>query len=262
MTTLSATAYGERQRRTAELREQWPFAVEVLTLYAALLPIQERAYGEALEARLGGLDEVPGFCAERVMPAVLEATVAAGPERLVVAAQSLLYGDDLGAFVARWLSGDELDPVMAYFGRAATQPVLEALAERGALSGGGDGLRHCPACGGLPQLAYHGLSDDPLLTAPRRLVCSRCSTEWAYPRMVCAGCGETDTGKLEIYSDSERFPHLRVDACATCSRYLLTVELTKVPAAVPVIDELAALPLSLYAHDRGFKKIVANLAGL
>lgn len=261
MTTLTATAYAERRRRAAELASEWAFATEVLTLYQGLLEVQEQAFAEALEADLTELGAVPGFCAERVMRGVIDATVAAAPEPLVGAAQTLLYGGDLGAPVAYWLGGEQLDGFTAYFGRAAGQPVLEALAERRILAGLGDGLRQCPACGGLPQLAYHGLTDDPLLTAPRRLVCSRCSTEWAYPRMVCAGCGEADTGKLQIYSDRESFPHLRVDACDSCRGYLLTVELVKQQAAVPMVDELAALPLDLYARDRGFTKIAPNLVG-
>jgi Protein involved in formate dehydrogenase formation len=261
VTTLSATAYGERRRRVAELATEWPFARQVLMLYEALLGVQEGAHEQALAAGLADLGEVPAFCAQRVMPGVVEATVAAGPEPLVTAAQALLYGGDLGAPVARWLAGEELDGFSAYFARAAGQPVLEALAERGTVAGLGDGRRRCPACGGLPQLAYHGLSDDPLLTAPRRLLCSRCSTAWPYPRMVCAGCGEADTSQLQVYGDSERFPHLRVDACDVCTRYLVTVELSKQPAAVPLVDELAALPLDLYARERGVKKIVPNLVG-
>jgi formate dehydrogenase maturation protein FdhE len=262
LSTLTASAYAERRRRAAELAADWPFAREVLTLYQALAEVQERAHEEALDSGLTDLGELPAFCAERVMPGVVDVTVAAGPERLVTAAQALLYGGDLGAPVASWLGGGDMDSFGAYFGRAAGQPVLEALVERGSVAGLGDGILSCPACGGLPQLAYHGLSDDALLTAPRRLVCSRCSSGWAYPRMVCAGCGEVDTAKLHVYTDSERFSHLRIDACDTCSRYLMAVELMKQPKAVPVVDELAALPLDLFARDRGLKKIVPNLIGM
>lgn len=263
MSTYTATAYGERRRRAAELAQAWPFAGEVLTLYRALIEVQERAHEDALAAGLTDLGEVPAFCSEQVLPRVVEATVAAAPEPLVAAGQGLLYGADLAAPVARWLAGSEqMGGFDAYFARAAAQPVLEALVEGGVLAGLGDGLRHCPHCGGLPQLAYHGLSDDALLTSPRRLLCARCSSEWTYPRMVCAGCGETDTGKLHVYSDPEQFPHLRVDACDACRRYLMTVELVKQPAAVPIVDELAALPLDLFAQERGFTKIVPNLVGM
>jgi FdhE protein len=80
--------------------------------------------------------------------------------------------------------------------------------------------------------------------------------------MVCAGCGNQDSSKLPIFSDPDRFPALRVDACEACARYLVTVELAKEPAAVPVVDELVALPLDLYARERGFSKLTPNLMGI
>src|SRR5437660_1395377 len=104
-------------------------------------------------------------------------------------------------------------------------------------------------------------SESPLVTAPRRLVCSRCSESWIYPRMICAGCGNPDTTGLPVYSDAERFPGLRIDACEVCRTYLVTVDLPKNPAAEPVVDELAALPLDLFARERGFTKITPNLVG-
>jgi FdhE protein len=121
---------------------------------------------------------------------------------------------------------------------------------------------HCPSCGGLPGFNYFGVSGEALVTAPRYLVCSRCSTAWVFERMVCASCGETDTSKLPIYSDTERFGNLRIDGCQTCRRYLVTVELPKDTRAVPVVDELAAIPLDLYAQDRGMTKLVPNLMGI
>ena len=57
------------------------------------------------------------------------------------------------------------------------------------------------------------------------------------------------------------FPHLRIDACASCERYLLDVDLGRDPRAVPEVDELAALPLDLYAAERGLSKITPNLMG-
>lgn len=61
--------------------------------------------------------------------------------------------------------------------------------------------------------------------------------------------------------DGPRFPHLRIDACTTCSRYLVSVDLGRDPRAVPAVDELAAIPLDLHAADRGFTKVVPNLMG-
>jgi formate dehydrogenase maturation protein FdhE len=54
---------------------------------------------------------------------------------------------------------------------------------------------------------------------------------------------------------------MRIDACAACSRYLLSIDLGRDPRAVPVVDELAAIPLDLHAADRGFTKVIPNLMG-
>jgi len=94
------------------------------------------------------------------------------------------------------------------------------------------------------------------------LLCCRCGESWIYPRMTCAGCGEQSTDQLPIFADAERLPHLRVDACQRCRRYLITVDCRKDPEAVPVVDELAALPLDLDARERGFTKIVPNLMAI
>jgi FdhE protein len=80
--------------------------------------------------------------------------------------------------------------------------------------------------------------------------------------MTCPACGEQSSDKLAIFSDAEGIPHLRADACETCRRYVITVDLRKDPQAVPVVDELAALPFDLHAQERGFTKIVPNLMAI
>jgi formate dehydrogenase maturation protein FdhE len=105
-------------------------------------------------------------------------------------------------------------------------------------------------------------SGESLLTAPRHLLCSRCTGSWIHERTACPSCGERSTGKLPIFADTERFPALRADACETCRRYLITVDGRKDPAAVPIVDELVALPLDLHVRERGFSKIVPNLMGI
>ena len=52
----------------------------------------------------------------------------------------------------------------------------------------------------------------------RWLLCSLCSTEWQYRRVLCPGCGEENKDKLPIYTAAE-FPAARVDACDTCHTY-------------------------------------------
>jgi formate dehydrogenase maturation protein FdhE len=80
--------------------------------------------------------------------------------------------------------------------------------------------------------------------------------------MTCVGCGEQTTAKLPIFADADRFPHLRADGCESCRRYVITVDLRKDAEAVPVVDELVALPLDLYVQERGFAKITPNLMAI
>jgi FdhE protein len=120
---------------------------------------------------------------------------------------------------------------------------------------------NCPNCGGLPQLSYFAVSGEALVSGPRYLVCSRCANNWVFSRMTCAGCGESTGTKLPIYQEQERFPHVRVDGCQTCKKYLLTFDLRRETRAVPVVDEIAALPLDLFARDQGLTKITPNLMG-
>jgi hypothetical protein len=62
-------------------------------------------------------------------------------------------------------------------------------------------------------------------------------------------------------SRAPTFPHLRVDACGGCQRYLIDIDLGRDARSVPEVDELVALPLDLYAAERGLSKITPNLMG-
>jgi formate dehydrogenase maturation protein FdhE len=53
-----------------------------------------------------------------------------------------------------------------------------------------------------------------------------------------------------------------VDACESCHTYLKTIDLSKSGLAVPVVDELATIPLSLWAQEKGYRKLQPNLFSL
>lgn len=253
----------DRGRRSAELRRLHPHAEELLILYDALIAPQRQAY-EAAEHDQPGADELPSYVAGTVLPGILGATLRAGPDKLRAAALTRFHAADLPELISRWLCGGELPATDRYLARAATAPVLEALPGLAAEARGTSAeplARLCPSCGGPPQLSYFGISGEALVTGPRYLLCSLCSQSWVYPRMVCAGCGSGDSAKLPIFADTEHFANVRADACEVCHRYLLTVDLPKDPMAIPVVDELAALPLDLFVRERGFAKITPNLMG-
>jgi hypothetical protein len=260
---IASEPWADRSRRAGELLGRQPHAEELLNLYLALLEPQRQAYQRA-QREQPSAREVPAYVAGIALPGILAATLRAGPEKLRDEALVRFHEADLGDLVSRWLGGTELTPVDEYLARAATAPVLEALPEVATEACGATGEsdpRRCPRCGGKPQLSYFGISGEALVAAPRYLLCSRCSESWVYPRMVCAGCGSEDTSALPIFAATEQFANLRADACEKCRRYLLTVDLPKDPAAVPVVDELAALPLDLFVRERGFTKITPNLMG-
>ena len=250
-----------RRKRAKELGERYDFARELLDLYAALLEGQASTYERALHDRPGAAD-LAGYVVRTAFPAVMDATMAKGTETLREAVLLRFHEGDLERIVEAWLRGEEQSGTDAFIARAATSPVLEAFPELAGEFRREDATqRSCPFCGGSPQLAVFGETDEALVTPQRKLHCSRCATSWTFPRMTCAFCGETETSRLTVLADVEPFPHVRVDACERCRRYVLTIDLRKDPRAVPVVDELAAIPLDLAAAERGYAKIAANLMG-
>ena len=271
-----------RQVRTAVLSGRYPFAAEMLDLYAALLSVQEAAFLDALTSPPAP-QWIASYIADQVVPGVVEVTMASGPERLRAAVAERLAAAGAGAMVEGWMRGDGQHAADRYLARAALSPVLEAIGELAAPAF--DGLRdqsHCPFCGGPPQLSYFAMAAEDLASGGRRLVCARCHGEWGYPRMTCTSCGEQSGSRLPVYSEvgtaaGERggvvrglgmpaatdalFPHIRIEACETCRSYLLNIDLAGDAQAVPLVDELSALPLDLYARDLGFTKITPNLMG-
>jgi len=275
-----------------ELTERWPFAAEVLTFYGALLDVQERVYETARSELSDPFRTVP-YAAARALPIVRNVTTASGPETLARAVADLPGEDDSTANreekVKRWLDGGELSAVDRFLARAAVGPVLEALGPRvGQACGGPRDERHCPHCGGLPQVSVLAPAGEDLVAPRRYLECSRCAWRWPYPRMTCAACGETESRHLPIFAEegtteaeaagtvvrglgaapggapalSPCFRHVSIYACRTCSRYLLNIDLSRDARAVPMVDEMAAIPLDLYAREQGVAKIVPNLMGL
>jgi FdhE protein len=278
--------WAAHRRRAEVLRERHPFAAEVLAVYLALVDVWEDGWDAAREVRPEPR-QLARWAAERTVPSVVKATEAAGPEPLARATRDLLGAGRLEEPLAAWLAGGELAPTERYLARASLLAPLKALAADAGAACAGDssprGERRCPDCGGPPQLSFRSHAEDPLVSGGRQLACARCGQSWSYSASSCPSCGETSGSRRTVYSEHREgpvvgrdgenreaaaaaagvptFPHLRIDACATCERYLLDVDLSRDPRAVPEVDELAALPLDLYAAERGLSKITPNLMG-
>ena len=276
-----ASPWAASRRRAEALRERHPFAVEMLTLYLALLDVWEEAWQAARSEAPEDLEALAGWAAERVLPRVVEITVEAGPEPLA----KILLADDLDLravgeeLLTAWLAGAALAPVERYLAQAVLRGPLEGVDAGAACARDPSprGGRRCPRCGGPPQLSFRTDSGDRLVSGRRRLLCARCAESWSFSSSTCPSCGETAGSKRTVYSEhGERpnvgrpdnadnaaatFPHLRIEGCSRCERYLIDVDLGRDPRAVPEVDELAALPLDLYAAERGISKITPNLMG-
>jgi hypothetical protein len=257
---LATNPWPLRRERAAELAARYPHAAEMLRLYQALTVVQEAA------GSMPSPQNIASFAVGHVLPGVIDVTVELGPRALRDGVVEVYASANLEEMIQRWLDQEPLNPFETYLARASASPLLDALTPHpGPPPQGGREYSQmpsrCPSCGGLPQLSYFAVSGEALVSGPRYLVCSRCATNWVFSRMLCAGCGESNGTKLPIFQEQERFPHVRVDGCQTCQKYLLTFDLRRDTRAVPVVDEIAALPLDLYARDQGLTKIAANLMG-
>ncbi|HEV1992936.1 MAG TPA: formate dehydrogenase accessory protein FdhE [Candidatus Acidoferrum sp.] len=115
----------------------------------------------------------------------------------------------------------------------------------------------CPLCGARSLLGVLRPEGDG---GKRFLLCSFCSQEWEFRRILCPTCGEEAENKLPVYI-AEQLPHIRVEACDTCQFYIRTVDLTKDGHAIPLVDDLSAIPLTLWAHEKGYSRLQPNLLG-
>ena len=144
-----------------------------------------------------------------------------------------------------------------FFARVMLQPYAEFVA--GAMLPPAPMMTtcRCPRCDALPLLGVLRPEGDG---GKRFLMCSFCSLEWEFRRIFCAKCGEEAEEKLPVYV-AEQIPHIRMECCETCKHFLRTVDLTKDGNAVPLVDDLAAVPLSLWAEENGYERIQGNLLG-
>jgi hypothetical protein len=148
---------------------------------------------------------------------------------------------------------DPYDPA-SFFSRLA----LEAWARHAPLQAPGGAPNECPRCGHAPQLGVLRPSGngDALF-----LACSLCRQEWPYRRATCPECGETDAEKLSYYTASA-LPYAQTQTCQTCNAYIHLLSPERELALIPEVDELALLPLDVWALEQGFHKVWPNLAGL
>jgi FdhE protein len=268
------TRWKRRIERAEELVRQYPFAAEILRFYLAIAQFQAGLFAR-LETASGGRHQAGSQRPASGPPELGElissfrpflATVDQyGPPPLAeqayemqsrsqeVLEQLLNEFWDAPANLARPCSDAN-----EFFARAFLQPYAEFVRSQADLKWDGYTGSRCPFCARKPGVGVLRQQGDG---GRRSLLCSFCQAEWEFRRIVCAACGEENHQKLPVYSAAE-FAHVRVECCDHCKHYLKTVDLTKTGLAEPEIDELASVPLDLWAQQHGYTKLQRNLLRL
>jgi formate dehydrogenase accessory protein FdhE len=279
--------WDRRIRRANELTNSYPFAAEGLRFYSRVTTFQKGLYAE-FQRSLAGSKKTPADMPLRneldfflLLPnfaPFLSVIREAAPTPLAQAAAAFAQQGS-----AQWQrviehfwhaepemnfdanapeSSAEFDaggghPAEVFLAWMFLQPYAEYLADhREPLQVDGTPST-CPLCGGRPIAGVLRREGDG---AKKSLICMLCAHEWNFRRVYCPSCGEEREPQMAFYSAPE-IAHVRVDVCDTCHTYLKSVDLTKTGLAVPVVDELATIPLDLWARDHGYHKLQINLLG-
>ena len=284
---MAQREWDRRIRRANELTSSYPFAAEGLRYYSRVATFQRSLYsdiqkaladspaGEATGSLRDELDLfllLPNFSRflaliEQIAPAPL-AQAAAGLARKGTAGwqraiEEFWHGDldtalALGGMDEEWKgAADAIQPREQLLAWIFLQPYAEYLADQRANTIVDGAPSTCPLCGGRPIVGVLRSEGDG---AKKSLICMLCAHEWGFRRVYCPACGEEREPQMAFYSAPE-IAHVRVDVCDTCHTYLKSIDLTKTGLAVPVVDELATIPLDLWAREHGYEKLQINLLG-
>jgi FdhE protein len=266
---MSLQAWQWRVARAEELEARYTFASEILRFYAAIARFQAKVYWEITNSELVReliADPNPfvrdlDFRLLQDFPQFLRIVEETAPGKLQEAARILARGDEKSHFKIlrefwdanrRENSGDGAHD---FFARAFLQPWASAVRERAKSKWNGPTAYVCPFCKRKPGVGVlRPLGDG----GQRSLICSFCLGEWEFRRILCPGCGEGDPAKLPVYT-AEELQHVRVEGCDSCKSYIKTVDFTKSALGEPIVDEIASVPLDLWAQAQGYKKVQVNL---
>ncbi len=145
-------------------------------------------------------------------------------------------------------AGDGADPALLTLAFVhAFYPTLRACAEAlGPLAAEHEDVWYrprCPVCGGEADFACLVAG-----SGARRLLCSRCDHEWAYQRVGCPYCGETNSACLGYYPAPDG--RYRLYVCDACGRYLKVADFREIsdPAPLP-LERILTLDMDVAALD-------------
>jgi formate dehydrogenase accessory protein FdhE len=285
---MNDAKWDRRICRANELASSYPSSAEGLRYYARVAIFQKGVYGEIQKALADSprifsdrplRDELDLFLLLPKFPEFLSVIQSIAPAPLARAAATLAMKGSAAwqrAIEDFWyknpdlaVGADDAEQVQSRNQFAATysdrvlawiflQPYAEYLTDHRKLAIVDGTPSTCPLCGGKPAVGVLRSEGDG---AKKSLICMLCAHEWAFRRIYCPACGEEREPQMAYYSAPE-IAHVRVDVCDTCHTYLKSIDFTKTGLAVAVVDELATIPLDLWAREHGYEKLQINLLGI
>lgn len=260
---MTKSPWQQRIRRAEHLAAQHPFAAEILGFYVAVARFQEDLY-RRLE-RDGDNQDVSAGAANPMLldsfPQFLAVVEKKGPAPLAQIARDKAdsnFSSWSDLLTKCWADVNSPTDPIEFLVVTFLQPYAEFVRSRSGLQAAGYTQSLCPFCSRKPALGILRPQGDG---GRRSLLCGFCMMEWEFRRVVCPGCGQEDHAKLPVYT-AETFPYIRVECCDTCQTYIKTIDLTRNGLAEPLVDELAAVPLNLWAQERGYDKLRRNMLGM
>lgn len=105
----------------------------------------------------------------------------------------------------------------------------------------------CPLCGGRPDFSF--LDKE---SGARRLLCSRCDSEWLFQRLQCPYCGTQDQNALSYFADDKGVYRLYV--CEQCHKYIKAIDLRSIKAEVVLpLERVLTLDMDRQAQEKGYQ---------
>jgi len=276
---VANTAWQHRIRRAEQLAAKHSFAAEILGFYIHLARFQEGLY-QRLEstsaASSAGVPPAVELASRQLsgqqdagatnillasFPQFLSLVEEKAPARLAQVAHHLRSSNPnswTDQFTDCWNHIDAPADPQEFLVLAFLQPYAELARSRTSPRLEGYTSLLCPFCNRKPALGVLRQQGDG---GRRSLVCGFCLAEWEFRRVICPGCGQEDHARLPVYTAAE-FPYIRVECCDACHTYIKSIDLTKNGLADPLVDELASVPLSLWAQEHGYAKLHPNLLGM
>ena len=268
---MRVSPWQQRIERAERLARQHSSVAEILRFYAEIARFQEKFY-RRLEAagdrpyvatsgeQSFGPPESPELIAS--FGPFLSLVEKLGPAPLAALAHDLRQssGESCSELLdASWSASESSSELPEEFLACAfLQPYAEFVRSRLAMKSDEHLHSRCPFCNRKAGLGVLRPQGDG---ARRSLMCSFCLAEWEFRRILCPGCGEENNANLPVYTASD-FDYIRVECCDSCRGYLKAVDLSKNGLAEPMVDEIAAAALDLWAQKHGYSKLQRNLMGM